>query len=76
MLKLTTNITSFFIGQNSHKRERGLMVAGVLMVLQIFGVLDNDTFTLLMKLNGLFLGVAFSAKMDKMTKQTLTLGDK
>ena len=75
MFKLLNNVTNLFIGENSKKRQMGLMIAGVLMALNLFDIIDNETFKLFMQLDTLFLGVAFSARMTKMTKQTIKLGE-
>ncbi len=75
-MKLIENITSLFIGENSKKRQIGLGIAGVLIILNLTSIIDNETFTLFMKLDGLFLGVAFSARMTKMVRQTIELKGK
>ena len=73
MFKLVDNIVGLFIGENSKKRQIGLAIAGALMALHLFGVLDAEQFKLFMQLDGLFLGLAFSARMTKMTNQTIAL---
>jgi len=73
MGKLVANIIGLFVGENSKKRQTGLMIAGALMLANLSGVLDDEMFKLLMEFDAIFLGLAFSAKLSKLTKATLKL---
>lgn len=62
------NIVGLFIGENSKKRQIGIGIALVLSALYYLSIIDIELFKALMGLDGIFLGVAFSAKLSKLQK--------
>ena len=67
------NLVGLFIGKNSKKREIGFIVAAILMTLHLLGLIDQDTFLLAMEWDGVWLGIAFRAKIAKLAKSTVEL---
>ncbi len=62
------NIVGLFVGQNSRKRQIGILIAVALSFLYYFNYLDVDIYKALMSLDVLFIGAAFSAKLTKLQK--------
>jgi len=65
---MLNNIVGLFIGPSSKKRQIGIGIALVLSALYYLSVIDIELFKALMGLDGIFIGVAFSAKLSKLQK--------
>lgn len=62
------NIVGLFIGENSRKRQLGILIAVGLSFAYYFGQLDLEIYKAFMGLDILFIGAAFSAKLTKLQK--------
>lgn len=62
------SITGFFVGENSKKRQMGIIVALILSGLFWQGIITQDLFEALMPFVILWTGAAFSAKLTKLQK--------
>lgn len=62
------NIIGLFVGENSRKRQIGILIAVVLSFLYYFDQMDVEIYKALMGLDVLFIGAAFSAKLTKLQK--------
>ncbi len=62
------NIVGLFVGQNSRKRQIGILIAVVLSFAYYLNYLDIEIYKALIGLDVLFIGAAFSAKLTKLQK--------
>ena len=68
---MVSNIVGLFVGQNSKKRQIGILIAVVLSFAYYFNYLDIEIYKALMGLDVLFIGAAFSAKLTKLQKAVI-----
>ena len=62
------SITGFLIGENSRKREIGLFFAFLIMFAEALGWITPELAESLIPFVGLWLGVAWTARVSKMHK--------
>ncbi len=72
---MISNIVGLFIGQNSKKRQIGILIAVALSFVYYFNYLDVEIYKALMGLDILFIGAAFSAKLTKLQKAVIDARD-
>ncbi len=65
-MKLISNLTGLFVGESSRKREMGLGFALALSVAYVMGYIDYEVYKQLLGFCGLWMGMAFSAKLNKL----------
>ena len=68
MRKFLNNITSLFVGENSRKREIGMLIMCVIWFLYKKEQIDKETFEVFELLATTFTGFAFSWRLKKITK--------
>ncbi len=68
---MVKNIVGLFVGQNSRKRQIGILIAVALSFLYYLNYLDIEIYKALMGLDVLFIGAAFSAKLTKLQKAVI-----
>lgn len=67
------NITGFFIGENSKKRQMGIGAFVLMSLLYLLGALDVEVYKVAITVIGLWTGVAFSAKMSKISNKVVEI---
>ena len=65
---MVKNLVGLFVGQNSRKRQIGILIAVALSFAYYLNYLDVEIYKALMGLDVLFIGAAFSAKLTKLQK--------
>ncbi|ODS29850.1 MAG: hypothetical protein SCARUB_05050 [Candidatus Scalindua rubra] len=66
---MINNIIGLFAGQNSKKRQIGIIAGFIATSLYVLGVIDFELFKFIMYGVGFWTGWAFSAKLTKMAKK-------
>jgi hypothetical protein len=59
------NIVGLFVGQDSKKRQMGMIAGSIAIGLYMLGYIDNEQFNAVMIIISAWVGVAFSAKLTK-----------
>ena len=59
------NIVGLFVGQDSKKRQMGMIAWSIAIGLYMLGYIDNEQFNAVMIIISAWVGVAFSAKLTK-----------
>lgn len=67
------NVVGFFIGENSKKRQMGIGAFTLASLLYLFGVLDIELYKVFVTVIGLWTGIAFSAKMSKISGKVVEI---
>jgi hypothetical protein len=67
-MKLINNVVGLFVGENSKKRQMGIMAALACSALYYVDVLTVSLYESLMGLIVLWVGAAYSAKLTKLGK--------
>jgi len=62
------NLVGLFVGENSKKRQMGLIAGLVLSLLYTFDYIALDLYESLMSLTVFWTGAAFSARLSKVSK--------
>lgn len=66
--KLVNNVTGLFVGEDSKKRQMGLIAMAVISVLYYFGVFPADLYNEAMFACLAWTGLAYRARMKKIMK--------
>ena len=67
-MSLINNVVGLFVGQNSKKRQMGMIGACIAIGAYMLGYIDLEQFKAIMLLLSAWIGVAFSAKLTKIGK--------
>ena len=59
------NIVGLFVGQDSKKRQMGMIAGSIAIGLYMLGYIDNEQFNAVMIIISAWVGVALSAKLTK-----------
>ena len=65
---LVNNVTGLFVGENSKKRQMGVMAMVVISTLYYFGVFPADLYQEAMMVCLAWTGVAYRSRMKKIMK--------
>jgi hypothetical protein len=66
---LINNVIGLFVGENSKKRQVGIVAGAIVAVVYVLGYIDYEVFKFAMYVVGFWTGAAFSAKLSKMAKE-------
>jgi len=62
------NIVGLFVGENSKKRQMGVIAGGIAMVCNLMGWITFEEFKVAMFFISFWTGMAFSNRLTKMAK--------
>jgi len=63
------NIVGLFVGESSKKRQIGIGAFTILSLSFLFGLVEIETYGVLVTLIGLWTGVAYNARFTKISKK-------
>lgn len=63
------NIVGLFVGENSKKRQMGIGAFTVASLLFLFGIVEVETYGVVVTLIGLWTGVAYNARFTKISEK-------
>tara|TARA_B100000287_G_scaffold257336_1_gene241916 strand:+ start:460 stop:744 length:285 start_codon:yes stop_codon:yes gene_type:complete len=66
--KLVNNLTGLFVGEDSKKRQMGIIAMVVISTLYFFGVFPEDLYEQAMMVCLAWTGVAYRSRMKKIMK--------
>lgn len=64
-MNMINNVVGLFVGQDSKKRQMGMIAGSIAIGLYMMGFIEQEQFNAVMLLISAWVGVAFSAKLTK-----------